>query len=107
MRQLEVPNKTEKCYVPNMLMQTAIDYVLDKCILRSAKGGNQADVAFQLREFGYALNDPKIKTLDNYITRVQKRIEDEINRYGQFQVKIYYGKIGLNDEFGYYIYVHE
>jgi hypothetical protein len=107
MRQLEVPNKTEKCYAPFILVQEPIDYILDKCILRSAKGGNQTDVAFQLREFGYILNDPKIKTLDNYITRVQKRIEDEINVYGQFQVKIYYGKIGLNNEFGYYIYVHK
>jgi len=104
----DVPNKSTKCIV--FEQKSAICNLLLKDIMNEAKGKYQVDAAFDFRDNGYTLmnHDKKINaSIDKYITRVQKRFEKRNMVFAKVYYKIYYGQIGINNEYGYYIYEHE
>jgi hypothetical protein len=75
-----------------------------KIIEGVVKGYRQVDIAFMLSTHGCIFYEDLItyshKRFDAYITRVQKKFRDlNINAH------IYYGMIGANQEFGYYLQV--
>ena len=99
-----VPNNSVECIdleINNLFY--GIDDLIVKCIKSAAKGRRQNDIANNFANDGYYINTYKIDSLDNYMTRLQKLFDQRINEYHNINIHIYYGQIGLNNEFGYYI----
>jgi len=102
-----VPNGSTECTKLEMNPYYHIDDMLMNIIDNAIKGSRQMDIAWCLINDGYVFYDDMLnyshKTFDNYIERVQKKFRDI--EYLNINVHIYYGQIGANNEFGYYLQV--
>ena len=97
-----VPNNTKECIIPHGYEN--INIVMEGCIRNAAKGHWQIRIAIDFLYSGYYINYNVIESLDNYMTRLQKLFDQKINKYNpNLNIHIYYGQIGKNNEFGYYI----
>ena len=101
-----VPNNSVECIdleINNLYLFYCIGDLVVRCIKSAAKGHLQNDIASKFANDGYYINTYKINSLDNYMTRLQKLFDQRINKYHNLNIHIYYGQIGKNNEFGYYI----
>jgi len=101
---INVPNGTQECTKLEMNPDFNIDNMIIDIIGKSARGSRQFDLSWALIKYGFVFYDdlyeyPR-KRFDNYITKVQ-----EAFRKYYPNAHIYYGRIGANDEFGYYLQV--
>jgi hypothetical protein len=97
-----VPNNTRKCIISKGIAN--INILLERCIKDASKGYWQNQIAVDLLYSGYYINYHIIDSLDNYMTRLQKLLDQKINKYhSEYNFHIYYGQIGKNNEFGYYL----
>lgn len=96
-----VPNGSQKCTLLENNEQ--FDITITKILEDATRSNNQYNVFNWLYAFGYFQNKDyagKLQTLDNYITRCQQKLKYFTN------VHIYYGQIGKNNEYGYYLQVN-
>lgn len=101
-----LPNKSSECYILDR--DNPLDYMYLKIIMNEARGKDSVDAAFDFRDMGYtyiSYNKRSNTYIDKYITRLQKKFENLCVGYVYY--KIYYGQIGRNNDYGYYIYRHE
>ena len=97
-----VPNNTRKCIIPKGIH--TINEILERCIMDSSRGHWQNYIAMKFLYLGYHINSGKIDSLDKYMSRLQKMLDNRVNKYyPSYNFHIYYGQIGKNGEFGYYL----
>lgn len=98
-----VPNNTRKCIVSAHTDNVMLNNI-ERYIRSAAKGHWQNQIALVLLYDGYYINYNVMESLDNYMTRLQKMLDNQVNKYYQgYNFHIYYGQIGKNGEFGYYL----
>ena len=86
-----VPNNTKECIIP--IGDEIINALLKYCFTNAARGHLQNNIANNLSWNGYFVNYNIIDSLDNYMTRLQKLLDQRINKYHpEYNFHIYYGR---------------
>lgn len=107
MYEIQTPNGTSCIVLERANSTQYFDENIIRVINKEIRGPKQARYVDIFLAYGYIINRASkeaCKSVDNLIDRIQKKfiklgkLADNYNHY-----KIYYGQIGRNNEFGYYL----